>query len=137
MLFALNASGVPSVYCDHPDRNGPGTVTGASGVDTVRSPETPVIPAPAFRRPVVEAACAKAMTEGLHSSDVIINILARDPAPTDTILTPDALSLRTHRWRTAPDTINSGADEYGANEYGANRRPRYDGHAEALRMKGA
>jgi hypothetical protein len=46
--------------------------------------------------PAVEAACAQAMTEGVHSSDVIINILARqrDPGPAATILTPDALRLR-------------------------------------------
>jgi transposase len=46
--------------------------------------------------PAVEAACAQAMSEGVHSSDVIINILARqrDPGPTATILTPDALTLR-------------------------------------------
>ena len=33
--------------------------------------------------PAVEAACAQAMSEGVHSSDVIINILARqrDPGP--------------------------------------------------------
>ena len=43
--------------------------------------------------PAVEAACAQAMAEGVHSSDVIINILTRhrDPGPTATILTPDAL----------------------------------------------
>jgi len=46
--------------------------------------------------PAVEAACAQAITDGVHSSDVIINILARrrDPAPAVTILTPDALTLR-------------------------------------------
>jgi hypothetical protein len=46
--------------------------------------------------PAVEAACAQAMAEGVHSSDVIINILTRhrDPGPTATILTPDALTLR-------------------------------------------
>ena len=46
--------------------------------------------------PAVEAACAQAMSEGVHSSDVIINILARqrDPGPAATILTPDALTLR-------------------------------------------
>ena len=44
----------------------------------------------------VEAACAQATSEGVHSSDVIINILARqrDPGPAATILTPDALRLR-------------------------------------------
>jgi hypothetical protein len=46
--------------------------------------------------PAVEAACAQAMTDGVHSSDVIINILARrrDPGPAATILAPDALTLR-------------------------------------------
>jgi transposase len=45
--------------------------------------------------PAVEAACAQAISEGVHSSDVIINILARqrDPGPAATILTPDALML--------------------------------------------
>jgi hypothetical protein len=44
----------------------------------------------------VEAACAEATSEGVHSSDVIINILARqrDPGPVANILTPDALRLR-------------------------------------------
>ena len=44
----------------------------------------------------VEAACAQAMAEGVHSSDVIINILTRqcDPGPTAVILTPDALALQ-------------------------------------------
>jgi hypothetical protein len=47
-------------------------------------------------RPAVEAACAQALSEGVHSSDVIINILTRhrDPGPAASILTPDALTLR-------------------------------------------
>src|SRR5271166_1045828 len=46
--------------------------------------------------PAVEAACAQAISEGVHSSDVIINILARrrDPGPVAPIFTPDALKLR-------------------------------------------
>jgi transposase len=46
--------------------------------------------------PAVEAACAQAMSEGVHSSDVILNILARqrDPGPVAPIFTPDALRLR-------------------------------------------
>jgi hypothetical protein len=46
--------------------------------------------------PAVEAACAEALAAGVHSADVILNILARrrDPAPTATILTPDTLRLR-------------------------------------------
>ena len=44
----------------------------------------------------VEAACLQALSEGVHSADVIINILARqrDPGPAATIMTPDALRLR-------------------------------------------
>ena len=44
----------------------------------------------------VEAACCQALSEGVHSADVVINILARqrDPGPTATIMTPDALRLR-------------------------------------------
>src|SRR5277367_207492 len=44
----------------------------------------------------VEAACCQALSEGVHSADVVINILARqrDPGPAATILTPDALRLR-------------------------------------------
>jgi transposase len=44
----------------------------------------------------VEAACAEALGDGVHSADVILNILARhrNPAPAATILTPEALRLR-------------------------------------------
>ena len=46
--------------------------------------------------PAVEAACAEALKEGVHSADVILNILARrrDPGPPATIMTPEALRLR-------------------------------------------
>ena len=46
--------------------------------------------------PAVEAACAQALSEGVHSADVILNILARrrDPGPPSPIHTPAALSLR-------------------------------------------
>ena len=46
--------------------------------------------------PAVEAACLEALREGVHSADVIINILARrrEPAPTLTVTTPDALRLQ-------------------------------------------
>ncbi len=46
--------------------------------------------------PAVEAACLEALREGVHSADVIINILARrrEPAPPLTITTSDALRLR-------------------------------------------
>jgi hypothetical protein len=44
----------------------------------------------------VEAACAEALKEGVHSADVILNILSRrcDPGPPATIMTPEALRLR-------------------------------------------
>ena len=44
----------------------------------------------------VEAACAEALRESMHSADVILNILARqrDPGPPATIMTPEALRLR-------------------------------------------
>ena len=44
----------------------------------------------------VEAACQEALREGVHSADVIINILARQREPTAviTVITPDALKLR-------------------------------------------
>ncbi len=46
--------------------------------------------------PAVEAACLEAPREGVHSADVVINILARrrEPEPPITIMTPDALRLR-------------------------------------------
>jgi len=44
----------------------------------------------------VEAACAEALAGGVHSADVVLNILARrcDPGPPATVVTPEALSLR-------------------------------------------
>ena len=46
--------------------------------------------------PAVEAACAEATTQGVHSADVVLNILARrrNPEPPATIMTPAALTLR-------------------------------------------
>jgi transposase len=45
--------------------------------------------------PAVEAACAEALSHGVHSADVVLNILARrrDPGPAATILTPATLTL--------------------------------------------
>ena len=44
----------------------------------------------------VEAACAESLEQGVHSADVILNVLARrrDPVAPITILTPEALRLR-------------------------------------------
>ncbi len=46
--------------------------------------------------PAVEAACGEALANGVHSADVILNILARrrEPAPRISIPTPQALRLR-------------------------------------------
>ena len=46
--------------------------------------------------PAVEAACAEAVAQGVHSADVVLNILARqrNPDPPATIMTPAALTLR-------------------------------------------
>ena len=45
--------------------------------------------------PAVEAACAEGLENGVHSADVILNILARqrDPEPIAVIATPEALRL--------------------------------------------
>lgn len=45
--------------------------------------------------PAVEAACAEALADGVHSADVILNILARrrEPEPPAPIMTPEALRL--------------------------------------------
>jgi transposase len=46
--------------------------------------------------PAVEAACSEALREGVHSADVILNILSRrrEPAKPTEIITPEALRLR-------------------------------------------
>jgi transposase len=46
--------------------------------------------------PAVEAACAEALSEGVHSADVVLNILARrrEQASPITIMTPASLRLR-------------------------------------------
>jgi hypothetical protein len=45
--------------------------------------------------PAVEAACAEAIAHGVHSANVVLNILApqRDPALPANILTPAALTF--------------------------------------------
>lgn len=47
--------------------------------------------------PAVEAACQEALREGVHSADVILNILARQREPTPatiTVISPEGLRLR-------------------------------------------
>jgi hypothetical protein len=84
--------------------------------------------------PAVEAACTEALREGVHSSDVILNILARqrDPGPPVTILTPEALRLR-HE----PAADCARYDNLRRQFDGAHRDPRRHGRAEALRHEGS
>jgi hypothetical protein len=44
----------------------------------------------------VDAACQEALRDGVHSADIVLNILSRhrEPAPAVTIMAPDALRLR-------------------------------------------
>jgi transposase len=84
--------------------------------------------------PAVEAACQEALREGVHSADVVINILARrrELAPPATIMTPDALRLRHAPVAdcTRYDSLRSGTD-------GTIRDPHRHGRAEALRHEGS
>jgi len=79
----------------------------------------------------VEAACAEALDQGVHSAPVIINILARlrDPTPPPLLLTPTALRL-THE-PVADCARYDSLRRTGPN--GTNSHPRIDGNAEALR----
>ena len=74
--------------------------------------------------PAVEAACLQALSEGVHSADVVINILARqrDPDQRRQSLRLKLCGFVTPQPPTAPATINSGAPDNGAN-----RSPRHDG----------
>ncbi|MGH9845669.1 MAG: IS21 family transposase [Blastocatellia bacterium] len=77
----------------------------------------------------VEAACAEALLAGPCSSDVILNILTRrrEPAPPQTIMTPDALRLRFE-----PIADCSRYDALRRTD-GTPGHSRSDGDAEALR----
>jgi transposase len=83
--------------------------------------------------PAVEAACAEALGEGVHSAAVILNILARrrEPGPPATIVTPDALRL-THE----PAADCARYDNLRRLEDGTIRSPGSNGKAEALRHEG-
>ena len=83
--------------------------------------------------PAVEAACQEALREGVHSADVVINILARrrEPAPVATIMTPDALRLL-----HAPVADCTRYDSLRRASDGAIRDPDRHGRVEALRHEG-
>ena len=78
--------------------------------------------------PAVEAACQEALRDGVHSADVVINILARqrEPAPPATIMTPDAPRLR-----HAPAADCTRYDSLRRPSDGAKRDPDRHGRVEA------
>ena len=81
----------------------------------------------------VEAACAEALGEGVHSADVILNILARrrEPEPPAPIATPEALKL-------AHEPIADCAryDTLRSTDHAKIADPRHDGPTQALRHEG-
>jgi hypothetical protein len=83
--------------------------------------------------PAVEAACQEALRDGVHSADIVINILARrrEPAPPITIMTPDALRLL-----HAPMADCTRYDSLRRPTDGAIRDPDCHGRIEALRHEG-
>src|SRR3954462_10647489 len=83
--------------------------------------------------PAIEASCAEAIAQGVHSADVVLNILARqrDPGPPTTILTPAALTLR-----HAPIADCARYDNSGEPSDGTNSTLRPHGRAQALRHEG-
>ena len=82
----------------------------------------------------VEAACQEALRDGVHSADIVINILARhrEPTPPITIMTPDALRLLHAPVAdcTRYDSLRRGSD-------GAIRDPDRHERTEALRHEGS
>jgi transposase len=78
----------------------------------------------------VEAACAEALSEGVHSADVILNILARrrEPERPADIATPEALKL------TREPVANCARyDTLRRTPHGTNGRAGHDGPVETLR----
>jgi hypothetical protein len=83
--------------------------------------------------PAVEAACAEALAQGVHSADVIINILARrrEPPPAPMIHTPEALKLR-----HAPIADCARYDQLRRTAYGTDPDLRADERTQALWNEG-
>ena len=78
----------------------------------------------------VEAACAEALSEGVHASSVVLNILARrrEPSPPLTIATPEALRLNNE-----PVADCTRYDTLRRADHGKTADSRHDGPAQALR----
>jgi transposase len=83
--------------------------------------------------PAVEAACLEALADGVHSADVILNILARrrEPAAPVTIAIPQALRL-SHE----PAADCARYDSLRSGWHGEVRDSEDHGRAEALRHEG-
>ena len=81
----------------------------------------------------VEAACAEALGEGVHSAAVILNILARhrEPTPPLTIATPEALRLACE-----PAADCARYDSLRRPDHGKIAGAGRDGPAQALRHEG-
>ena len=54
--------------------------------------------------PAIEAACAAALGEGVHSADVVLNLLAREREPVKpiTVMAPEGLRSSQARCRLLP-----------------------------------
>jgi len=83
--------------------------------------------------PAVEAACAEALGEGVHSADVILNFLARrrEPGPPVTIATPEALRLHCE-----PAADCARYDSLRRHDHGKITGTGRDGPTQALRHEG-
>ena len=83
--------------------------------------------------PAVEAACAEALAQGVHSADVVLNILARqrDPSPPATIATPAALTLQ-----HVPIADCARYDSLRRQSDGTDPGVRTHGRTQALRHEG-
>ena len=83
--------------------------------------------------PAVEAACAEALCQGVHSADVILNILARqrEPGPPASIAAPETLRLQRE-----PAADCARYDSLRRADHGKIASSRRDGAAQALRHEG-
>jgi hypothetical protein len=90
----------------------------------------------------VEAACAEALAEGVHSAGVVLNILARrrEPAPPLTIATPDAVHLTCEPAADCARYDSLRRHDHGTIAGAGRVTPkaclRHDGPAQALRNEG-
>lgn len=92
---------------------------------------------PADGLEAVEAACAEALSQQVHSSSVILNILARrrEPEPPLTITTPDALAL-THEPQANCQRYDSLRKQDNEPDYGAISSDGCPGQTQTVRHEG-